>query len=166
MHRKILLITSCQETDYNNNNYTNVLHWYSTFLGIQSALHGKGESPRPPSMCIIHLDDATAAILCQNAHHTPAYCFFHNNIFSTHILCCGIHSRVLTKLLAIYSQLHRVHWTIQFLRSSKSRIGRPKQNLHLNNSTEALHSSHSQSFTHCTVGMSEYSIICICICIC
>ncbi len=24
-------------------------------------------------MCSIHLDDAPAAILCQNAHHTPAY---------------------------------------------------------------------------------------------
>ncbi len=24
-------------------------------------------------MCIIHLDDAIAAILCQNAQHTPAY---------------------------------------------------------------------------------------------
>ncbi len=33
----------------------------------------RGESPRPPPMCSIHLDDATAAILCQNAHHTPAY---------------------------------------------------------------------------------------------
>jgi len=24
-------------------------------------------------MCSIHLDDATAAIVSQNAHHTPAY---------------------------------------------------------------------------------------------
>jgi len=24
-------------------------------------------------MCSIHLDDATAAILCQNAEHTPVY---------------------------------------------------------------------------------------------
>ncbi len=31
------------------------------------------ESPHPPPMCSIHLDDATAAILRQNAHHTPAY---------------------------------------------------------------------------------------------
>ncbi len=30
-------------------------------------------SPHPPPMCSIHLDDATAAILRQNAHHTPAY---------------------------------------------------------------------------------------------
>ncbi len=32
-----------------------------------------GESPHPPPMCSIHLDDARAAILRQNAHHTPAY---------------------------------------------------------------------------------------------
>ncbi len=32
-----------------------------------------GESPQPPPMCSIHPDDATAAILHQNAHHTPAY---------------------------------------------------------------------------------------------
>ncbi len=30
-------------------------------------------SPHPPPVCSIHLDDATAAILRQNAHHTPAY---------------------------------------------------------------------------------------------
>ncbi len=30
-------------------------------------------SPHPPPVCSIHLDDATAAILHQNAHHTPAY---------------------------------------------------------------------------------------------
>jgi len=33
----------------------------------------KGESPQPPPMYSIHLDDVTAAILCQNAYHTPAY---------------------------------------------------------------------------------------------
>ncbi len=55
---------------YNNNN---LLHLYSAFLGTQSALHRRGESPQPPPMCSIHLDDATAAILLQNAHHTPAY---------------------------------------------------------------------------------------------
>ncbi len=32
-----------------------------------------GKSPHPPPMCSIHLDDATAAILHQNNHHTPAY---------------------------------------------------------------------------------------------
>jgi len=44
------------------------------FLGPQSALHMEGEeSPQTPPMCSIHhLDDATAAILCQNAHHTLA----------------------------------------------------------------------------------------------
>ncbi len=31
-----------------------------------------GKSPHPPPMCSIHLDDATAAILHQNNHHTPA----------------------------------------------------------------------------------------------
>ncbi len=51
----------------------NLLHLYSAFLGTQSALHRKGEPPQPPPMCSIHLDDATAAILRQNAHHTPAY---------------------------------------------------------------------------------------------
>ncbi len=51
----------------------NSLHLYSAFLGTQSALHRRGESPQPPSMCSIHLDDATAAILHQNAQHTPAY---------------------------------------------------------------------------------------------
>ncbi len=57
---------------YNNNN---LLHLYSTFLGTQSALHGRGGggSPQPPPVCSIHLDDATAAILRQNTPHTPAY---------------------------------------------------------------------------------------------
>ncbi len=54
----------------NNNN--NSLHLYSPFLGTQSALHRRGGSPRPSPMCSIHLDDATAAILRQNAHHKPA----------------------------------------------------------------------------------------------
>ncbi len=48
----------------------NLLHVYSAFLGI----HRKGQSPQPPLVCSIHLDDdATAAILRQKAHHTPAY---------------------------------------------------------------------------------------------
>ncbi len=54
---------------YNNN----LLHLYSTFLGTQSASHRRGESPQPPPVCSVHLDDATAAIVCQNAHYTPAY---------------------------------------------------------------------------------------------
>ncbi len=33
----------------------------------------RGESPQPPPMCSIHQDDLTAAILCPNAHHTPAH---------------------------------------------------------------------------------------------
>ncbi len=44
---------------YNNNN---LLHLYSAFLGTQL-----------PPKCSIHLDDATAAIVHQNVHHTPAY---------------------------------------------------------------------------------------------
>ncbi len=54
----------------NNNN--NWLHLCSAFLGTQSALYSR-VSPHPPQVCRIHLDDATAAILRQNAHHTPAY---------------------------------------------------------------------------------------------
>ncbi len=53
--------------------YNNLLHLYSAFLGTQSTLHSEGESPHPPPVCSIHLDDATAAIVRQNAHHTPAY---------------------------------------------------------------------------------------------
>ncbi len=56
---------------FNNNNS---IHLYSTFfLSTQCALHCQGESPHPPPMCSIHLDDATAAIVHQNAHYTPAY---------------------------------------------------------------------------------------------
>ncbi len=41
---------------------------------MQSALHwGGGGSSQPRPMCSIHLDDAMAAILRQNAHHTSAY---------------------------------------------------------------------------------------------
>ncbi len=48
----------------------NLLHLYSAFLGTQSALHSKRESPHPPPMCSIHLDDVTAAIVQQNTPHT------------------------------------------------------------------------------------------------
>ncbi len=58
---------------FNNNNNNHLLHLYSAFLGTQSTLHRRRESPQPPPMCRIHLDDATAAILRQNTHHTPAY---------------------------------------------------------------------------------------------
>ncbi len=51
----------------------NSLHLYSAFLGTQIALHRRRISPHPPPMCSIHLDDATAAIVRQNALHTPAY---------------------------------------------------------------------------------------------
>lgn len=69
------------------------------------------------------------------------------------LLCCGMHSRLLpiqifdTNLLGIYSQLHRLHWTMKFLCSSKSPVSKPKHNLHLKNSTNALHSCHSQFHT-------------------
>jgi len=55
---------------YNNND--NSLHLCSV-LGIQTTLYRRGESPQPPPMCNIHLDYATAAILRQTTHHTPAY---------------------------------------------------------------------------------------------
>ncbi len=42
-------------------------------LYIEGGGGGGGGSPQPPPMCIIQLDDMTAAILRQNAHHTPAY---------------------------------------------------------------------------------------------
>ncbi len=60
-----------------NNNNNNLLHLYSAFLGTQSTLNRRGVSPQPPPVCSIHLDDATAAILRQNAHHTPAYWWCH-----------------------------------------------------------------------------------------
>ncbi len=65
---------------YNNNN---LLHLYSAFLGTQSALHSKGLSPHPPPMCSIHMDDVTAAILGQNAHHTPAYWWRGDRVMET-----------------------------------------------------------------------------------
>ncbi len=57
----------------NNKNNNNLLHLYSAFLGTQSALQRGGGGGQPPPVCSIHLDDATATILHQNAHHTPAY---------------------------------------------------------------------------------------------
>ncbi len=65
------LFKECCIKAYSNNN--NLLHLYSAILGTQSALHRRGESPQSPPMCSMHLDDATATILHQNAHHTPAY---------------------------------------------------------------------------------------------
>ncbi len=67
----------------NNDNNYNLLHLYSAFLGTQSALHRKGESPQPPPMCSIHPYDATAAILRQNAHHTPAYWWRGDRVMKT-----------------------------------------------------------------------------------
>ncbi len=53
----------------------NSLHLYSAFLGTQNGLHRGGGTPQPSPVCSIHLDDATAVILLQNAHHTPANCW-------------------------------------------------------------------------------------------
>ncbi len=64
------MISLAQVVTYKNNN-NSLLHLYSAFLCTQSALHSKGLYPHPPPTCSIHLDDATAAILQQNAHHTP-----------------------------------------------------------------------------------------------
>ncbi len=50
-----------------------MLHLYSAFLCTQNALRRRGESPQPPPMSSILLDDAMAAILHQNTLHTPAY---------------------------------------------------------------------------------------------
>ncbi|CAM4574724.1 unnamed protein product [Leuciscus chuanchicus] len=42
-------------------------------IRVRPLIKRSGESPQPPPVCSTNLDDATAAILCQNAHHTPAY---------------------------------------------------------------------------------------------
>ncbi len=49
------------------------LFWVLRVLYIEEAGGGGGGTPQPPPVCSIHLDDVTAAILRQNAHHTPAY---------------------------------------------------------------------------------------------
>ncbi len=47
---------------------------YIALFWALKALYIEGvESPQPPPMCSIHLDDATTAILHKNAHQTPAY---------------------------------------------------------------------------------------------
>ncbi len=51
-----------------------ICYIYIALFWVLKALYIEGEeSPQPPPMCCIHLDDVTAAILCQNAQHTPAY---------------------------------------------------------------------------------------------
>ncbi len=64
----------CVNNNNNNNNNNNLLHLHRTFLGTQSALRRRGESPQPPPVCSIQLDDAMTAILNQNAHHISANC--------------------------------------------------------------------------------------------
>ncbi len=46
--------------------------YIALFWILKALLHERGESLQPPPVCSIHLDDATAAILRPNAHHTPA----------------------------------------------------------------------------------------------
>ncbi len=48
-----------------------ICYIYIALFWVLKALYIEGESPQSPPMCSIHLDDATAAILRQNAHHTP-----------------------------------------------------------------------------------------------
>ncbi len=47
--------------------------YIALFKALKALYNTRGESPQPPPVCSIHLDDATAAIVRQNAHHTPAY---------------------------------------------------------------------------------------------
>ncbi len=47
---------------------------YIVLFKVLNALYiVRGISPHPPPVCSIHLDDVTAAIVHQNAHHTPSY---------------------------------------------------------------------------------------------
>ncbi len=52
-----------------------IIHYnYIALFWVLKALYIEGgKSPEPSPVCRIHLDDATTAILHQNAHHTPAY---------------------------------------------------------------------------------------------
>ncbi len=63
-----------------NSLYQTIFIWHLLICYISIALFWvlralyivRGVSPRPPPVCSIHLDDATAAILRQNAHHTTS----------------------------------------------------------------------------------------------
>ncbi len=68
-------LAACHQCSFKKKNNNNLLHLYNAFLGTQSTLHRRGGrgSPQSPPMSSIHLDDATAAVLHQNAHHRPAY---------------------------------------------------------------------------------------------
>ncbi len=51
-----------------------ICYIYTVLFWVLQAFYIEvGESPQPPPMCSIHLDDVMAAILLQNAHHTPAH---------------------------------------------------------------------------------------------
>ncbi len=73
-----LRYSDIQQQRYHCIIYNHLLHlqYIALFLGTQILLHDRGgRSPQPPPMCSIHLDDAMATILRQNAHQTPAYCW-------------------------------------------------------------------------------------------
>ncbi len=46
---------------------------FSLFAPPKMFLAPAATAPHPTPVCSINLDDVTAAIVCQNAHHTPAY---------------------------------------------------------------------------------------------
>ncbi len=51
-----------------------ILYIYKALFWVLKVLYIEvGKSSQPPPMCSIHLEDATAAIVRQNAHHTPPY---------------------------------------------------------------------------------------------
>ncbi len=75
-HLQALVSQNSFELNWSNNknNNNNLLHLYSAFLDTQRLYIVRWISPHDAApVCSIHLDDATAAILRQNAHQTPAY---------------------------------------------------------------------------------------------
>ncbi len=64
----------------NINNNNNLLHLYSAFQGTQSALHTRGESPQPPPVCSIHLDEVRAGAGTDAAMARHIKCIFNNYI--------------------------------------------------------------------------------------
>ncbi len=75
----LILFLLAQRSRYWSCSWMNEWHiyiaLYCVLLYTQSALQScSGVSPQPPSVCSIHLDDATAATVQRHqcAHHTPA----------------------------------------------------------------------------------------------
>ncbi len=56
---------------------------YIALFWVLKALYIEGGSPQQPPVCSIHLDDATAAILYQNARHTPVYWWRGDRVMKT-----------------------------------------------------------------------------------